>query len=46
MKKSQKVRKETFSNAPQWYTNKRRAKYERKKQETLAEIKFLRKITY
>lgn len=46
MKKPQKIRKETFSDAPQWYTNKKRAKYERKKRDISEEIKFLRKITY
>lgn len=46
MKQRKKIKRETFSDAPQWYNNKKRAKYERKKRETLDEIAFLRKINY
>lgn len=46
MKKLRNIRKETFSDAPQWYKNKKRARYERRKREVAAEIAFLRKINY
>ena len=46
MRKPKKNRRATFSDAPQWFTTRKRAQHERKKRETLAEIAFLRKINY
>lgn len=46
MKHKKKIRQETFSDAPQWYKNKARTRYERRKREVAAEIAFLRKINY
>ena len=45
MKKNNKVKRNTFSAAPAWYDNKKRAQYENKRSHDLREANMLNKLS-
>ena len=45
MKKNNKVKRNTFSAAPAWYDNKKRAQYENKRSHMLREANMLNKLS-